>query len=277
MTHQPQPSGRDLLDIVFENRNQAYGAYALRRSYPANLARALGTGILLLTAFISAVHLATLLGKRVARSQASDDPVIFTASDFSRVQQPLPELPKAASAVPSKAVQRFVPLVVVADEQAPELEGNATIADLTQSNSTVGATNQTGVSDGPPDLVDGLVGTFGSDKAGASSESTVYEAVDVQKMPSFPGGEQELLRYLARHIQYPTAARVAGIASQAVVSFVVNADGSISEIAVLKDPGGGCGKEVVRVVSAMPHWMPGEANGHPVRVRFFLPVRFELR
>jgi protein TonB len=278
MTHQPQPSRQDLLDIVFENRNQSYGAYALRRAYPTNLARALGAGTLLIATFAFSVYVASNIGKNATSLQVSGDPIIcFTSNDFK--PKPLLKLPKAAGALPPKALQRFVAPMVIADAQAPELDHTATQEALVQSDLTVGVSNQSGVSDGPPSLHNlDLVGMGGGETNTSSTGSeTVFDGADVQKMPSFPGGDQELLRYLSKHIQYPAAARMAGIQSQVVVSFTVNTDGSISDLVVLKDPGGGCGKEVIRVVSSMPYWIPGEANGHHVRVRFFLPVRFELR
>lgn len=278
MTHQPQPSRQDLLDIVFENRNQSYGAYALRRAYPTNLARALGAGTLLIATFAFSVHLASNLGKNATPLQVSGDPIIcFTSNDFK--PKPLFKLPKAAGALPPKAQQRFVAPMVIADAQAPELDHTVTQEELFQSDRAVGVSNQNGISDGPPSLPNlDLAGMGGGEtNTSAAGNEPVFDGADVQKMPSFPGGEQELLRYLSKHIQYPAAARMAGIQSQVVVSFTVNTDGSISDLVVLKDPGAGCGKEVVRVVSSMPYWIPGEANGHPVRVRFFLPVRFELR
>jgi protein TonB len=105
----------------------------------------------------------------------------------------------------------------------------------------------------------------------------IYEGGDVQKMPSFPGGEAELLQYLNRNIRYPEMAREAGVEGPVVLSFVVAEDGTVSHIALLKDPGASCGKEAIRVLSTMPKWIPGEANGRPVKVRFYLPVRFELK
>ncbi len=99
---------------------------------------------------------------------------------------------------------------------------------------------------------------------------------DVQKPPSFPGGEAALMRFLAENIKYPEMAREAGIQGVVVVSFVVGKDGNINDIALLKEVGGGCSKEALRVVKTMPRWSPGEAQGHAVKVRFTLPVRFAL-
>ena len=107
-------------------------------------------------------------------------------------------------------------------------------------------------------------------------EEKEYQIFDIQKPPSFPGGERELLKYLAENIKYPPLARENNIQGSVALSFVIQKDGSVSDVSVLKDIGGGCGKEAVRVVNGMPKWSPGEANGHPVKVRYTLPVRFKL-
>lgn len=107
-------------------------------------------------------------------------------------------------------------------------------------------------------------------------EEKTYEMFDIQKPPSFPGGEGELLKYLAENIKYPPLARENNIQGVVALTFVIAKDGSVRDVNIVKDIGGGCGKEAVRVVQTMPKWLPGEANGNPVKVRFTLPVRFKL-
>lgn len=110
----------------------------------------------------------------------------------------------------------------------------------------------------------------------ASAAEKTYEMFDIQKAPTFPGGEAEMLKFLSANIKYPALARENGIQGTVVLSFVVQADGAVGEVTILRDIGAGCGKEVLRVVSMMPRWTSGEANGKPVRVRYTLPVRFKL-
>jgi len=115
------------------------------------------------------------------------------------------------------------------------------------------------------------------------------------QMPRFPGCEglsaghkekytcatEQLLHYLYKEIKYPTMARNLGIEGTAVIQFVVEPDGLISNVKVLRDPGGGCAKEATRVVDKMNKmsetWTPGKQNGRPVRVLYTLPVKFKLR
>ena len=100
--------------------------------------------------------------------------------------------------------------------------------------------------------------------------------VFVEKQPEFPGGEAALYEYLGKNIQYPDLARENNITGTVVVKFVVEKDGSISKASVLREIGGGCGKEALRVVNAMPKWKPGQQSGKSVRTEFTLPVQFIL-
>lgn len=100
--------------------------------------------------------------------------------------------------------------------------------------------------------------------------------VVVESMPEFPGGEVARLRYLSENLQYPTLAREAGISGAVYVSFVVEKDGQISNIRILRGIGGGCDEEALRVVSEMPKWIPGRQRNIPVRVQFNMPIRFIL-
>lgn len=99
----------------------------------------------------------------------------------------------------------------------------------------------------------------------------------VESQPSFPGGSEALYKYLADNLKYPREAREAGIQGRVFVSFVVEKDGSISHVTVLRGIGGGCDEEAVRVVLSMPKWISGKQRGIPVRVQFNLPIKFTLQ
>ena len=98
----------------------------------------------------------------------------------------------------------------------------------------------------------------------------------VKKMPQFPGGSGALIKYLASHIRYPKQAKSEGDQGKVYASFIVNKDGRISNIKIIRDVSPSLDAEVIRVVKSMPHWTPGEQKGQKVRVRFTLPVRFSL-
>lgn len=106
-------------------------------------------------------------------------------------------------------------------------------------------------------------------------EASIFTVVE--SMPEFPGGLQELYNYLGNNIKYPVMAKESGIQGRVFVTFVVERDGSITDVRVMRGIGGGCDEEAIRVVQSMPKWQPGKQRGKPVRVQYNLPVRFTLQ
>lgn len=106
-------------------------------------------------------------------------------------------------------------------------------------------------------------------------EQEIFQVVEND--PEFPGGVDAMYKYLAQNIKYPQLARENNITGKVYVEFVVEKDGSVSNVKVLRDIGGGCGQEAVRVVKTMPKWSPGKQRGKAVRVQYRLPVNFNLR
>ena len=99
----------------------------------------------------------------------------------------------------------------------------------------------------------------------------------VEEMPAFPGGEAKLMEYVAKNVKYPQIARETGVQGRVYVNFVVEPDGSVSNVSVLRGIGGGCDEEAIRVVKNMPKWKPGKQRGKAVRVSYMLPVNFKLQ
>ena len=103
----------------------------------------------------------------------------------------------------------------------------------------------------------------------------VYQIVD--EMPQYPGGEAAMMDYVAQNVVYPKEAQEKGISGRVFVGFIVEKDGSVSEVKVLRGIGGGCDEEAVRVIKAMPKWKPGKMKGKPVRVSYMMPIIFKLQ
>lgn len=99
----------------------------------------------------------------------------------------------------------------------------------------------------------------------------------VEEMPQFPGGEAKMTEFISKNIEYPQTAQDSGIQGRVFVSFVVEPDGSTSNVKVLRGIGGGCDEEAIRVVSSMPKWKPGKQRGKLVRVAYQIPVFFKLQ
>jgi protein TonB len=266
---------RDMLDIIFANRNKAYGAYKLRREYPKYLTRA----FLLAIGLVVVVFAAPIIMQAVGDLIPKEKPVDVVAElgpppDIDPNNPPPPPPPPPPTPPPpTRSTVKFVPPVIKKDEEVQEEEQKA-VDEILDKKEDIGTEDKKGNDEAPPtvDEAPSLDPVIEAPKV----EEKTYEMFDIQKEPSFPGGQQEMYKWLAKNVEYPEMAKEAGISGQAVVTFVVGKDGSIRDVAIVKDPGGGCGKAVKTTVEKMPKWSPGEANGHPVKVRYTLPFKFKL-
>jgi protein TonB len=99
----------------------------------------------------------------------------------------------------------------------------------------------------------------------------------VESMPGYPGGDAARMKFLQENIKYPQMARESGIQGTVYVTFVVETDGSVTDVRVLRGIGGGCDEEAIRVINLMPNWNAGKQRGKPVRVQFNMPIKFTLQ
>jgi TonB family protein len=111
-------------------------------------------------------------------------------------------------------------------------------------------------------------------KADQPQEEDVFTVVE--KMPEYPGGDDARVKFMVENIKYPEEARKNGVQGTVYVTFIVEKDGKVSNIKIIRGIGGGCDEEAVRVISLMPSWKPGFQRGKPVRVQFNMPVKFAL-
>ena len=267
---------RDMLDIIFADRNRAYGAYQLRRDYTKYLVRAFIFGLLLIGLAIAIPSIMRAVSDLVPK----DKPVDVVAElgpppDIDPTTPPPPPPPPPPTPPPpTRSTVKFVSPVVKKDEEVQE-EKPPAIEELVEKKEDIGTETKKGNDEAAP-TIDENPSELEIVEAPKVVEDKTYEMFDIQKPPSFPGGEKELLKYLSENIKYPPLARENNIQGTVALTFVVGKDGSVKDVQIVKDIGGGCGKEAVRVVQTMPKWNPGEANGHAVKVRFTLPVRFRL-
>lgn len=266
---------RDMLDIIFQNRNKAYGAYQLRRDYNKYLMRAFGFGLLFLFLLFMLPRLVSAVSSALAEKPVEVEIEMSAPPDLTNEPPPPPPPPPPTPPPPTRTTVQFVPPIIKKDEEVQEEEPKKVIEELEEVKADIGKSDVKGNDEAPPETFDNP-SELEVVEAPKVVEDKVYETFDIQKMPSFPGGEAELQKFLRDNINYPAIARENNIQGTAALSFVVGKDGTISNVTILKDPGGGCGKEAVRVVNSMPKWAPGEANGNPVKVKFTLPVRFRL-
>lgn len=119
-----------------------------------------------------------------------------------------------------------------------------------------------------------LLFSFMTSTAQTKKNNMVYDVVEV--MPQYPGGQIAMLKYIMQNIKYPKQIMEEGIQGRVTVSFIVEKDGRVSNVRLLRSVQPALDKEAIRVVKSMPKWTPGKQNGKPVRVRFNLPVMFKL-
>jgi protein TonB len=267
---------RDMLDIIFANRNKAYGAYQLRRAYNKYLSRAFVIGLLLIgLAFALPAILSAVKGLVPEEKPIDVVAELGPPPDIDPNQPPPPPPPPPPTPPPpTRSTVKFVPPVIKKDEEVQEEQPPAQ-EDLIVKDEDISTENKEGNDEAPP-AIDENPSELQVVEEPKVVEDKTYEMFDIQKPPSFPGGEKELLKFLSENIKYPPLARENNIQGTVALTFVVGKNGQVSDVQIVKDIGGGCGKEAVRVVQSMPKWNPGEANGNAVKVRFTLPVRFRL-
>jgi protein TonB len=119
-----------------------------------------------------------------------------------------------------------------------------------------------------------MVNTNAMAQSKKTSNDKVFEKVE--DMPEFPGGEQAMMDFVGKNVQYPKEAMEKEISGRVLVGFIVEKDGSVNEVKIVRGIGGGCDEEAVRVVKAMPKWKPGKEKGKPVRVSYMMPIFFNV-
>jgi periplasmic protein TonB len=249
---------KNLDEIIFEKRNRAYGAYALRKCYSKNLIRAM---VIAFTIFLMGVSIPLIASymSEVKYVNEKKDIEIEIGKVKIKTEIKLPEAPKAIE----KKVPVYRPPVVTTNPE--EVTGDL---DVLMSLSVNRNPNDTGTIDVPEDKpkIDVI-----EDKAEEPPLPVVAE------MPEFPGGDEGRIKFFFDNIKYPEMARQIGIQGKVFYTFVVEKDGSISNIKLLRGIGAGCDEEAERVLALMPKWKPGRQNGREVRVQFNLPIAFILK
>lgn len=248
-------------EMVFANRNKSYGAYIIRMLYTKRVI----AGFLIAFAFILVMVFFPLIAAML--NNATDDAKLTKEVTIDLTAPPPidpnePPPPPPPPPPPVAQTIKFVPPVVVdkpvEDEQPPPQEK--------LSETTVAAVTQEGdpnAEQAPPDVP--------VEDPDAGKIFTI-----VEEMPTFPGGEAGLVKYLQDHIKYPAMARENGIEGIVYVTFVVDKDGKVKDAKLLRGKNG-LDDEALRVINAMPDWKPGRQNGRNVAVQYNLPVNFRLK
>jgi protein TonB len=271
---------REWIDQVFEGKNEAYGAYAIRRDTShRNLMAviALICGLIAIVALFLIVNVAQNAIAAAAAEHETEvtldaiEEEIEEEQDDEEIVYEVEELDQLVAEETVMNSEKFTAYEM--EDDAPE-QVTKTQDEVAASDVAIGAidydqgsneaehvlkVNEKVVDEVPP----------------AVEETKVFDVVE--QMPSFKGGDAALMEWLSKNIKYPVVAEENGIQGRVVATFVVERDGSITDVKIVKSVDPSLDKEAVRVLKAMPKWIPGKQNGQAVRVKYTVPVTFRLQ
>ena len=268
-------------DMMFENRNKEYGAYVLRRQTGRRNVISM-IAVLLLFAAVMVFRIA----KNAYEAYQKEHAVMDQVTELSALtQQKKKEAKVERKEIPVRQEQQQVvekvkssvkftaPVIKKDDEVKPEDELKSQ-DEIMNSKVAVGALNVVG-NDENGEVLKAKEVIATEPVKPKEEENKVFDVVE--QMPSYPGGMGALMQYLSSNIKYPAIAEENGIQGRVICTFVVERDGSITDVRIAKSVDPSLDKEAMRVVSKMPKWIPGKQNGSAVRVKYTLPVTFRLQ
>ena len=268
-------------DMMFENRNKEYGAYVLRRQTGRRNVISMIAVLLLFAAVMI-----FMIAKNAYEAYQKEHAVMDQVTELSALtQQKKKEAKVERKEIPVRQEQQQVvekvkssvkftaPVIKKDDEVKPEDELKSQ-DEIMNSKVAVGALNVVG-NDESGEVLKAKEVIATEPVKPKEEENKVFDVVE--QMPSYPGGMGALMQYLSSHIKYPVIAEENGIQGRVICTFVVERDGSITDVKIAKSVDPSLDKEAMRVVSSMPKWIPGKQNGSAVRVKYNVPVSFRLQ
>lgn len=252
------------LDIVFEGRNKIYGAYELRKANTKTTVKALIIGSVIFAVAVAAPLIASFLPDS-SEDDVNKDIKIATVKLPPKKEEVKPNEPPPPPPPPKVDQVKFVkPVVAKANEVTEDPPKIEELKDKKVGSETI---------KGDPDAVltvDEPVGT--GTAAVVEEDNQVYNTAGIEVKPDFPGGIEKFYKFVGNNYKTPEEE---GLKGKVYVTFVVEKDGSLTDIKVLRDIGYGTGAEAIRVLKKCPKWTPGEQNGKKVRVLYSLPITIQ--
>jgi protein TonB len=262
------------IDIVFEGRNKKYGAYQLRSENPRTTTKAVIIGAILFSFVVAIPKIYEMVGN-LAGADVKEEEKIIEVIELPEevVEEPLPpEPPKVEQLQAPKSVVeevKFKPLEAAKKEEVPEdppLQKQFKDADPSSRNAEASPTGDVNIGTASGDL----------DKGVEPVDNGIYNTAGLQVQPDFPGGIDAFRSFVSRNFKVPEVDQ--DMTVRIYVQFVVEKDGTLTDVKAVRDPGYGLGKEAERVVrSNKVKWSPGIQNGKPVRTRFNLPITLNVK
>ena len=272
------------VDMVFAGKNKEYGAYQLRKGTSGRNIKSL------LILFIAAALVGGFLAwKVIEQKQAEEQQAYMEAMELAKLQKQAEKEKKKPEKVQPKVemkkeipvareTQKFTAPVIKKDELVKE-ENQVKQMDQLDAKVAVGTKDEEGVKDRNIEAVRSDIAVATPPPPPPAPKPEVSNKVFdvVEEMPSFPGGQGALMSFLNSNIKYPVVAQENGVQGRVIVGFVVERDGSITDVKVMRSVDPSLDREAQRVVKAMPRWKPGKQNGSAVRVKYTVPVVFRLQ
>lgn len=262
-------------DLVFIDKNKAYGAYKMRADSPKRHTRAM---IIVIVLVALACALPTII--EMATPQHTEDDAMVEVTTLTQLDKPeikqKKDFVKPVEHTPPppalKSTVKFTAPVIKKDEEVPDEDEMKSQDDLNATKTSISIAD-----------VKGNDEEHGADIA--DLKEVVVQATDpvdevfdmVEQMPSYPGGDAELMKYLGKNIRYPAIDQENGVQGKVICQFVVGKDGQVRDVVVVRSLSPSCDKEAVRVLKSMPKWIPGKQNGKSVSVKYTVPVVFRLQ
>ena len=271
------------VEMVFAGKNKEYGAYQLRKGTSGRNIKAL-----LILVIAAALVGGFLAWKVIEQKQAEEQQAYMEAMELAKLQQQAKKEEKKKETVkpkiePKKEIpvaretQKFTAPVIKKDELVKE-ENQVKQMDKLDEKVAVGTENKEGTKDRLAEAVRSDIAVAAPPPPPAPKPEVSNKVFDVvEEMPHFPGGAAALQAFLSSNTKYPVVAQENGVQGRVIVSFVVERDGSITDVRVVRSVDPSLDREASRVVRSMPRWSPGKQNGSAVRVKYTVPVVFRLQ
>jgi protein TonB len=273
------------IDLVFEGKNEAYGAYKMRqdtnnRNLMAMLALIGGIAAIVLIFFLYGFAKDSILAANDAKDDKATEMSLTAEAEEEEVEEEEEETPIFDEPEPEQEQVLLEELVnsekytdfAMDDEKEKEVIKTAEEANEgTEVTATVEF--HEGSEEGNKVMSEEKV--IVEEKKEVEEEKVIHNIVE--QMPSFPGGNGALAQFLQKNLKYPPIAEENGIKGRVTCQFVVERDGSITDVQVVRGVDPSLDREAIRVIKSMPKWIPGKQNGKAVRVRFTCPITFTLQ
>jgi protein TonB len=254
-----KPNHNNLDELVFENRNKAYGAYVLRSNYNSNLIRSfLITFLVPMAIVITSIIYNKLHGDVLVKNPLVEPPISDSITIIEYILPPK-KLVEEIEKVISKPAGNNNNYEVRRNQDTKPISFDS-VARTTDLDLPMGTTNTTFNPIGKGTIPGGEIGE-------------IFDGNAIEQMPEFNG---DLYEYLAKEIKYPKNALENGVQGKVTLSFIIDKNGEVSEVEVLGKVGFGCDEEAIRVIKEMPKWKAGEQNNRKVAVKLVLPIMFEV-